>query len=218
MDLSSLRDRAYRDLAEARIGNDRVTVSDLDKAINDIYEEIARVTGCFVDTETVAKSGSYYPIPAKFCTVRAVNVTGSTAALDKTVLTSLSMSWPNWRNASTGTPEYFFLFDHTRLGVYPPTATSVDIEGAVIPVAGDTDFPTLVADTDVPKLMAGYHMALVHGAVAAICGRYLLDNEAAQAKAAEARREYGSILNGMVELYATGVTLASRARTAPPQG
>jgi hypothetical protein len=217
MDLSTMRDNVYRDLAEASIGNDRVTADQITKALNDAYVDIAARTGCFARSATIAKESGYYPVPSDAISVRHVVVTGGTVSLNQTTVKKLDIIAPDWRGAVAGNPAYFFLYDQTRIGVYPTTDTSIDAELLVVPVASGT-FPTLSADTDSPSLMVSDHMTLVHGAVAALCGRFLLDNQEAQLKAQAAQQAYEAGVQAIMAREATGVGLTPSPRMAAPQG
>lgn len=217
MNVSSLRSKVYRDLAEARIGNDRVTPEEILAAINEGYEEVARETVCFAREVQVAKASGYYPLPADMFQVRSVRVTGFDAPLEPATSKSLSALSPSWRSAAEGAAQYVYLYDARKMGTYPPTVgtTTLEVEGNVIPssVSASGAVAFLSADGDVPAFSSAYHKILVHYAVATLCSRYLLESDAANAKAQSATAEYAALLGQMKKFYAEGLSLDARETT-----
>lgn len=214
MKLSALRSRVYRDLAEAKIGNDRVTEPDVVEALNQAYERVASETGCFVrESAVTTELGTFtYALPADMFAVRAIRFDTNTAPLVATTTKGLPFLSPTWRDAPQGTPSHYYFFDSRKLGIYPPPnkAAALKVEGFVIPMVEPPvgGIPILAADDDVPAFPANFHMLLVHDAVYTLCTRYLLDGQEAQAKAGAAKADFEALMAQFRTFYATGVSLA----------
>lgn len=128
MQLEELRDRTYRDLAEANIGNDRVQATHINKALNDAYRTIAAKTGCFKRTAYLeaVDDRNEYSLPVDMFRAIAVRYNTGTVPLEKVPLKTLDVRSPGWRDTTPGTPTTLYLPDaRKKIGLHPaPNLTS----------------------------------------------------------------------------------------------
>lgn len=211
MNLATIRRLVYRHLAEANIGNDRITASDIDSIVGVGYELLtAETKACVTSIDTTLdNSGTVKGLKilsslslagAKAIGVRRATDTTAGVTLNKTTTQVLDVMYPGWRSDSTGTPVYCFMYDSNTLGVYPYTAHNILLEVAVIPAP-------MSGDTDEPDIPPQFHMALVWFAVEHLTSGFLATGDAASSKMQEAKAKYENIVKEMMEYAATGVGL-----------
>ena len=140
MNLSDIRTAIYRDVGESPSNNDRVTSAVLLDVINQGYERVAAEAGCFIRDYTVSAVDGQeaYDMPDDMFAIRCVRYGSNTTPLVRTTIGELDWRSPSWRDAADGVPNYAYLVDTQRFGIYPPPdvggATNILVEGHVIPV------------------------------------------------------------------------------------
>lgn len=212
MNVSALTEEVYLHLAEAQIGNDRVTEAKILVALNIIYERVALAAHPFVETVLLDVSAGIqgvFTLPAGMFALRAVRAGSNAVPLQRATISTLDYHDTAWRGATPAEPTHVYLVDHRKFGVYPPPRaadTPITVEGFMAPLPSGT-IPTLTTGTDVPRFLPSYHRILVMGAVEFLCAGFLKDVPTAAEKMQWAGAEYTAMLQAMQALYATGLAL-----------
>lgn len=143
MQLSDLRDRVFRDCAEAVTDNDRIDDTRITKALNDIYIDLAARGRCFVGEATLSTIDDIgvYARPLNMteilCVRRKLAAVVTAQPLTRDTRKHLSAEFTTWRSTAKGTPERFFIREGRFFEVWPrPDVTIADalvMEGFLIP-------------------------------------------------------------------------------------
>jgi len=214
MTLSQIRNKIFRELNEAKIGQERIQPTDLLDVINEVYVEIAAQTKCFVRQATITSTSgtATYTMPADMFEIRCVRYHTGTTPLVKETVNGLSMISPSWRDTTAGTPQYFYLHSTSLFGLYPKPNTSsqnILVEGYIIPndtsISGGIAY--LAADADIPQFPVNYHKMLVYGSVYNLCTGLLATQAGSDVKAAISKSSYDALMAEFINYYSTGVNL-----------
>jgi hypothetical protein len=223
MDVTALRNLAYRDIGEDLIGNARVTPEMLLTAFNEGYEVVASAARCFVREETLLTVANQvvYTLPADMFAVRAVRNQGCIQPLVLTTPQGMAIYDRTYRSTASLTPTHAYFFDARSIGVYPaPDASDrqILVEGFIIPRDwGDETPPTgavlaLEDETDEPAFPANYHSLLAHFVVYTFGTRFRRVVDDSEARAQAAKADYDALMAEFTAFVSTGINLGGVAR------
>jgi hypothetical protein len=177
-------------LALGNVTTDRLTPAVMLAAINVVYEELARDEQIFRYTHTLdLDTDGICQLPARVAEIISVQVSGNDTPLARTRQELLDYKNVNWRVATPGIPEDYFVQDMRYLQVNPPPSAGYDtayVEARVMPAV-------LVNAGDSPTYASAYHRALVYLAVVYLAGGLLHDDPNAVARSAFAQQEVNTM-------------------------
>jgi hypothetical protein len=175
----------------------------INNQINNAYRELARV-GLFLRKTanvTVGTSGIVF-LPDNLIAPPLI-VRYNNNPLSRENFRTLDTYLPNWRTLTGSAPSYWVFQAPQAIVIVPkPSAGTwtLEIDGFWTPMAGDTTFPLLSADTDVPKIPEGFHIALGYKVIMELA-QMAPEDQLLQNRAAYYASLYTNVLQEIMSRY-----------------
>ncbi len=192
--LTELRARVYRDLAQSSTANDRLPTATVDTMLNTGYTELAKEVyraatvqadkprGLFTRTASIAAvdDQATYTTPQDMLAVRHVAYNAETAYLTRATKQSLDYRDIEWRGTVKGTSEWWYPDDQRKFGLYVKptvggTPATIYVEGQIEPfsvgggIAGAARATNVVTvTTNLPHLLTTKDTPIVIYGVTAV--------------------------------------------------
>jgi hypothetical protein len=175
----------------------------INNQINNAYKELARV-GMFLrkTANVTVDSSGVATLPANLIAPPLI-VRYNNTPLSRESFRTLDTYLPNWRTLTGSAPSYWVFQPPQAIIIVPKPASgtwTLEIDGFWTPMAGDTTFPLLSADTDVPKIPEAFHIALGYKAIVELA-QMAPEDQLLQSRAAYYASLYANVLQEIMSRY-----------------
>jgi len=175
----------------------------INNQINNAYKELARV-GLFLRKSanvTVGTTGVVV-LPPNFIAPPLI-VRYNNTPLSRENFRTLDIYLPNWRTLTGSAPSYWVFQPPQAILIVPKPASgtwTLEVDGFWTPMAGDPTFPILSADTDIPQIPEGFHLALGYKTIVELA-QMAPEDQSLQTRAAHYASLYTNVLQEIMSRY-----------------